>query len=156
LSPYFNSWDMNKLMASISHTLSDNGLLVMLEADQFYNIIARGYRDIIYVEEEYENKMILDVFTSYDSLRGTCRRKVINLKDPDKTAIMNLYYWSIAELSALLWIFFRDIDVIEALEQTSRTKYMILAHKPRKTINSEDFTEIPYVFWKTGLTFMKP
>jgi len=150
-SPHFNPWDMNKLMASISHTLSDNGLLVMQEADRFYNIIVRGYRDIIYVEEEYENKIVLDVFTGYDPLRGTCRRRVINLKNPDKTATMDLYYWNIAGLAALLWIFFKDIDIIEIPGHAPRAKYIILAHKPRKGVKPEDFNEPPYVFRKLEL-----
>ena len=134
-SPHFNPWDMNKLLASISYILNDNGLFIMQEADRFHNIITRGYRDIIYVEEEYENKMVLDVLTGYDPLKGTYKRRIINLKKPSEKATLDLYYWSIAGLSALLWIFFRDIDVIEIPSQVLRPKYIILAHKPRKTLS---------------------
>ena len=145
-SPHFNPWDMNKLLASISYVLNDKGLLIMQEADRFYSIITRGYKEIIFVEDEYEGKTVLDVFKEYNPLKGTCRRKVIDIKNPAKTAAMDLYYWSIAGIAALLWVFFEDIDILEVRGQG--LKYITLAYKPRKTISPAQFEMSPYVFRK--------
>jgi len=145
-SVHFDPWNMNRLLASLTHVLSNNGLLVMQEADRFYSIIMRGYKEVIYNEDEHEGKAVLDVFVGYDPLKGTCRRRVIDLRDTNRRVSIDLYYWSIASLAALLWIFFEDIDVIEILQRGLRDKYVILAYRPRKVLSPTQFEREPYLF----------
>jgi len=104
---------MNRLLASLSHVLSGDGLLVMQETDRFYSILMRVYKEVLFFEDENESKAVLDILVGYNPLRGTCRRRVIDLRDTSRRVYTDLYYWPVAGPTALLWIFFEDIDVIE-------------------------------------------
>ena len=59
------------------------------------------------------DRIVLDMHVDYDSLKGTCKRVAIDLNNPRSYAFIELYYWSIASLGALLWIFFENIDIME-------------------------------------------
>ncbi|BES82190.1 class I SAM-dependent methyltransferase [Pyrodictium abyssi] len=143
-SPHFDPWSMNTLLASVSHVLSPRGLLVMQEADRFRMFLTRGCADIMFVEDECSARMVLDVFKGYDPVRGTCRRRVIDLRNPSRTAVINLYYWSVARLAALSWIFFEDVDVIKQ-PSGNPLKHLILAYKPRRALSPRQFLKSPYV-----------
>ncbi len=120
-SVHFDPWNMNRLLASLSHVLSGDGLLVMQETDRFYSILVRGYKEVLFLEDEHEGKAVLDVFAGYNPLKGTCRRRVIDLEDTSRRVSMDLYYWPVASLAALLWIFFEDIDVVEVQQRGPKT-----------------------------------
>jgi len=58
---------------------------------------------------------------------------------------MELYYWSIAALGALLWLFFKDTDI---LETRIRSIYVLVATKPRKTITPKQLRQQPTILEK--------
>ena len=134
---------MNRLLASVSRALNSKGLFVVQESDVFYKIITKGYKEVLFVENEHEGKAVLDLFVSYNPLKGTCRRRVVDLNEPKRRINLDLCYWSVANLAALLWIFFEDVDVLEV---TYRVKYVILAYRPRRLLSPVHFESAPYVF----------
>jgi len=120
---------MNRLLSSISYSLSRNGILVLQESDRFQKIVCEGYKKLNVVKAN--DRAIIDIFVSYNPIKGTCRRLVLDPTNPSRYAFIDLYYWSIANLGSLLWLFFENIDILEA---PLKTMYILLASKPRKTI----------------------
>ncbi len=137
-APHFNPWSMNKLLAAVSESLEDNGVFVMQESDRFYRIVEGGYHRVNVVEGE--DKSVLDVYVGYNHLMGTAKRLVVNLQDPSMSTYMDLYYWSIASLGALLWLFFEDVDVMEGW---TKPIYLLLASKPRRAITPSHLRRSP-------------
>lgn len=142
-TPHFNPWTMNKLLASIAGILVGDGVLVLEESDRFYHIVHGGYRHINVVEGK--NRTVLDIYVDYNPLKGTCKRIVIDLGNPRRNTYMELYYWSIAALGALLWLFFKDVDI---LETGIRSIYVLVATKPRGTITLEQLRKQPTILEK--------
>ncbi len=142
-TPHFNPWTMNKLLASTTNTLAEDGVLILQESDRLYHIVHGGYRHINVVEGK--DKTILDVYAGYNPLKGTCERIVVDLGDPRRNTYMELYYWSIAALGALLWLFFKDVDI---LETRMRSIYVLVATKPRKTITPKQLEQQPTILEK--------
>ena len=103
---------MNRLLSSISYSLSRNGILVLQESDRFQKIVCEGYRKLNVVEAN--DRAIIDIFVSYNLIKGICRRLVLDPTNPSRYAFIDLYYWSIANLGSLLWLFFENIDILEA------------------------------------------
>ena len=69
------------------------------------------------------------------------RRLVVSLQDPSKSRYMELYYWSITSLGALLWLFFEDVDDIEGW---TRPVNLLLASKPRRAITPSHLKQTSY------------
>ncbi len=80
----------------------------------------------------------IEGYVDYNPLKGTCKRIVIDLGDPRRNTYMELYYWSMAALGALLWLFFKDVDI---LETRIRSIYILVATKPRKTITPKQLEQ---------------
>lgn len=110
----------------------------MQESDRLYCIIHGGYRHLNVVEGG--NKIVLDLFVNYNPLKGTAKRIVVDLVDSRKKAYMELYYWSIVALEALLWLFFKDVDIVEA---GVKLMYVLVAANPRKAILLEQLGQLP-------------
>ncbi len=144
-TPHFDPWYMNKLLSSISYSLSKSGVLVLQESDRIQRIVYEGYRNVNVVEGS--GKVVMDVFVSYNPYRGTCRRLVLDLTKQSQHVFMDLFYWSIASLGALLWLFFKDVDIVET---SIRKIYVLLAFKPRKTISPKDLEPEPLALKRNG------
>jgi hypothetical protein len=125
----------------VAETLRDDGLFIMEEVDRRYIIFyLRGYMNIVpeVVEEE---SIALTIHAGYDMLKGTFRRAALDLLRGGKAIVSNFYYWGIAELMALSWLFFQDIDFI--LDPKGRMRGFILANRPRRRLRPIDFSESP-------------
>ncbi len=140
-APHFSPWDMIKLMSSVSHSLVDDGIFLMQEGDRVYSILyLQGYAKFL-PERVDREKAILSTHVGYDCKRGVFKRAYINLKEIGENIVAEMYFWNLAELMSLSWIFFNDVDLIEI----TKTRGFIISHKPRRKLNKNDFKEIPKV-----------
>ncbi len=141
-SPHFDPWDMLRLQASISECLADDGILIMDEGDRIYSIFyIRGYANIL-PERIDEQKTVLSLHAGYDFVRGTFSRAYIDLKNPSKVVLVKHYFWGLAELMAIIWMFFYDVDFFELRQGAG----LILGHRPRRKIRIADLNIPPRVF----------
>lgn len=139
-APHFDPWDMIKLMASISSVLVDDGVFIMEEGDRIYSIFyLQGYKRVL-PERVSERNIILSAHSGYDLMRGTFRRAYIEILG-GRIVEVATYFWNIAELMALSWIFFKDVDFF----RIRGTSGFILAYKPRRKIKIDDLSELPKI-----------
>ena len=140
-SPHFDPWDMVRLQASVSECLADDGILIMDEGDRRYSIFYQtGYARIL--PERIDNeRALLSLHAGYNFKRGTFKRAYLDLKNPSKTVITEVYFWGLAELMAMVWIFFQDVDFYEL----RRGAGLILGYKPRRKIRIGDLQTQPRV-----------
>lgn len=140
-SPHFNPWDMTKVLASISEILVDNGILILDEGDRIQTVfLSRGYQQIL--PEISEDKIVISIHKSYNSITGEFTRLMINLLNGDREE-MKVYFWGLAELMNMLWIFFNDIDFIRY--PSTPHAGIIIAYKPRRKLKPEDFSQNPKI-----------
>ncbi len=139
-APHFDPWDMIKLMASMSSILVDDGVLIMEEGDRIYSIFyLQGYKRVL-PERVGKKSIVLSAHSGYDLMRGTFRRAYIEIPS-GKIIEAATYFWNLAELMALSWIFFEDVDFFK----TRGTSGFILAYKPRRKIKINDLSELPKI-----------
>ena len=143
-APHFNPWDMVRLLASASETLLNDGLMTMEESDRIYRIFyQRGYKEVL-IERVNEERMVISTHAGYDMLKGTFNRAVIDLVRKSKPVILETYYWGLAELMALTWIFFKDIDFVNVPEGNIAQGF-IMARKPRRKILPDILSKAPKI-----------
>ncbi len=141
-SPHFNPWEFTKLLASISETLEDDGILILEETDRVYSILFKvGYKDVVI--ERLDDKAIISLHSSYDPIKGTFERAYINLINPSTPVKISTYFWNIAELMTLIWLFFQDIDYIPY--DKNKSSGIIIAYNPRRKIKPIDLEYEPKV-----------
>ena len=97
------------------------------------------YKDVI-TGKTSDGNIYLDMHTGYDMVRGVFKRTYTILPRAEKVIEIESYFWGIAELAALSWIFFMDVDIVRVNRQ-----YFILATKPRRKILPSDLSENPRV-----------
>ena len=142
-SPHFDPWDMVRLQVSVSECLADNGILIMDEADRIYSIFYQtGYARIL-SERIDDERALISLHAGYNFRRGIFRRALIDLKDPSKTVLAEVYFWGLAELMAIVWMFFQDVDLYEL----RRGAGLILGYKPRRKIGVDDLKTQPRVLF---------
>jgi hypothetical protein len=140
-APHFNPFQMCILLASVSKILTDDGILILDEADRIYGIFfLRGYQLVL--PEISEEKIVISLHKSYDWITGTFKRLIVSLLSKD-VAEIDLYFWNLAELMAMAWLIFNDVDFIS--EERRPYEGFIIAHKPRRNINVNDLTNPPTV-----------
>jgi hypothetical protein len=146
-APHFDPWEMARLMASTAEALSDDGLLILEETDRRYNIFYLvGYKDVL-PERVGEESITLSIHGGYDLRRGTFKRALI---DPlrGESATIDLYYWGIAELSALVWLFFEEVDLFP--DPRRRMAGLILARGSRGRLRPRDLAGKPRMLQEGG------
>jgi len=142
-TPHFDPWMMIRFLAKASKILTEDGVLIIDDADRRFNIFyLLKYRELL-IGKTLDNKIYLDIHTGYNTMKGTFKRTYITLPGEARKVDMEFYYWGIAELSALIWVFFKDIDVIK-----HDRNYFILATKPRNKLSPEDFENNPMALQK--------
>jgi ubiquinone/menaquinone biosynthesis C-methylase UbiE len=140
-APHFNPFQMCILLASVSKILTSDGVFIMNESDRIYTVFfIRGYQHVL--PEISKEKIVISLHKSYDRLTGTFKRLIINMLSKDVTE-MNFYFWGLAELMAITWLLFSDVDFVSDEERPYEG--FILAHKPRKNINVNDLINLPMV-----------
>ncbi len=138
-TPHFNPWEMVKLLSSISTVLNPGGVLAIEESDRRFRIfINSGYKWTL--GEGDEDKLVLSTHSGYDVLRGTVKRTYASLNFAAKPITIDMYIWGIAELGALIWTFFEDVELIPLSREF---RYFIVARKPRKELIKPSEIEEP-------------
>lgn len=131
---HFTPWDMVRLLASVSGVLSDNGLLLVDEFDRRYtSFVTLGYKWALaapYTEDE----LVVSFHTGYSVNKGTCRRAYVNFSNPTTQVPFDFFFWSPAELGALLWTFFHDVDMV----RIARLRRFVVGYKPRGALKLQD------------------
>ena len=139
-TPHFNPWDMIRLLASLSETLLNESLFIVEEVDRIYNIFyLRGYKDIL-VEQVTEDEIVISVHAGYSTKKGSFIRAFKDLTNQKKNVLLDTYFWNLASMASLLWLFFRDVDFIPI--ETNRSGF-IVAKRPRRNIKLKDVIETP-------------
>lgn len=138
---HFSPWEFVKLLSSISEILEEDGLLIIEEVDRTYSIFLRvGYKDLVV---ERHDEPIISLHSNYDSIRGIFERTYINLLDPSNRVKASFYYWNIAELMTLVWLYFQDVDFFPY--DKKRSQGLIIGYRPRYKIKPIDLEYKPRV-----------
>lgn len=141
-APHFSPWEFVKLLASISEVLEDDGLFVMEEADRVYSILYKtGYKDL--VAERVDEKALISLHAGYNPIKGTFKRAYIDLINTEKPVKIPTYFWNLAELMTLTWLFFNEVDFIPYNKE--KTRGLIIGYRPRRKINTIDLELEPKI-----------
>ncbi len=135
-TPHFDPWRASLLLASISESLKDDGVLLVEEADRRYWVFyMTGYKDVM--AEFKGDEPILSMHKGYDFKRGTFRRAHFSLLRGE-IAELEVYFWGVADFLSLMWLFFKEVD----LHSLDYRRFILLARRPRRKLRPEDL-ELP-------------
>jgi len=143
-SPHFDPWDMLRIQASVCECLEDDGIFLMEEGDRRYSIFYLTSYAKFLPEKVNNEKAIVSIHSDYDFYRGVFKRTYLNLRKPEESVIVDMYFWGLAELMAITWIFFKDVDIYEK----TRGHGIIIGYKPRRKISVVDIASNPRVLSK--------
>ncbi|RLF47525.1 MAG: hypothetical protein DRN20_05855 [Thermoplasmata archaeon] len=130
-TPHFSPWDIVKLYSSATRCLKNHGIFVVEETDRRLGIfINKGYKWALVESGGVHDRFTMSFHAGYDVLRGMIRRVYFDPANPAKFVPMDIFMWGIAEVAAMAWVFFEDVDLI-ALENT---RHFILGKRPRKAL----------------------
>jgi len=137
-TPHFNPWEIVKVFASVSNTLVSEGIFVVDEADRRYKIfLSQGYQFVL--PEGHSDKFVVSFHKGYNPICGTFKRTFVNMDNPKIKLSAEHFFWGVAEVGALMWTFFEDIDFIDL--KLKDMQYFILGYKPRKIITPQFLRE---------------
>ncbi|MHA1616346.1 MAG: hypothetical protein ACTSX9_03450 [Candidatus Njordarchaeales archaeon] len=141
---HFNPWEAIKIFSGIAASLSNDGLCFFEEVDRIYHVFLRmGYKRIL-PERMDDGSVTISIHKRYDVITGSMERVYIDLVTRNFEGLKT-YYWSLSELMALLWIFFKEIDFVA----TASPYYgFIIVKEPRRIVTPEMFLEEPQVLKK--------
>ncbi len=133
-TPHFSHWNMLKLLSGVAHNLTDDGLMLIEEADRVYTTFLSGGYQRLFVEGGSEDEVVVSLHRGYDSRRGMVRKTMVDLSSGEK-AKDEFHLWSLSETASQLWVFFEDVDFI------ARDPYrgVLLAKTPRRSLDQIDF-----------------
>jgi hypothetical protein len=133
---HFDPWDMTRLLAGVSLNLEDHGLMLVEETDRVYTVFLQsGYQRVV-PEGAKEEKVVVSLHSSFDPLRGTFKRVIIDLLEGE-AASDDFYFWGLADSAQSLWMFFKDVDFMPR----DRYRGVLIAKEPRKKINTSQFLD---------------
>ncbi len=139
-TPHFNPWDMVRLLSSIADSLSDDGVLIIEEADRTYTIFyLRGYKEWL-AEDVGEDRLFVTVHAGYDFRKGVFRRAAVELLKGVGPISHEVRLWDLAGVMALAWAFFQDVDFVPEERPWSG---FVLARAPRRKLGAADFVQTP-------------
>jgi len=130
-SVYFDPWNMISLLSAANKALTDSGLLIIEDVDFHRLMLIQGYKDLLI--ERIDGAISLSFDRGYNPTRGTYERIYFSMPDAKKKALGTFHFWSIAELAALVSIFYEKSDVIEHPSGKS-LHFFICGYKPRKEL----------------------
>ncbi|MDW8034014.1 MAG: methyltransferase domain-containing protein [Nitrososphaerota archaeon] len=142
-TPHFNPWRLVRLFASVSNSITEDGVFIVDEVDKIYILLIRGYELIL--PEASKERVVISMHSNYDPISGEIRRLEFDLVR-NLRAELPLYFWGLAEVMAIAWLFFKDVDFLKDEDgKRGQCRGLIVAHKPRKRINPDDLTHNPKV-----------
>jgi hypothetical protein len=134
-TPHFDPWQMTKLIANISMNLGDNGVFLIEEMDRLFTVFVQsGYQRVL-AERVTEDRAVLSLHSGYEPLKGSFSRLLFDLFE-GKPALEEFYFWGLASLAQMLWMFFEDVDFL----QRDRYRGVLIAKKPRRSLALESYT----------------
>ena len=140
-TPHFNPWSMVRLLANLADVLSEDGLLLVEELDRVYTVFYRtGYKEWL-PEGVSEDRLFVTIHSGYDFRKGVFKRAAIDLKSGEGPVIHEVHFWGLASLTAMAWIFFEDVDIVE--EKGRPWVGFVLARRPRRKLRPADFEGTP-------------
>ncbi len=145
-APHFDPWDMARLFSSVSEVLNSDGLFVIEETDRRYSIFfLQGYARAL-AESAGEDSLVASFHVGYSVRRGTFRRATVKLPSAGRVVVSDFYFWGLAELMTLAWLFFEDVDFLPVRRSYSG---FILTCKPRGRLRPSDLSRDPRVLRET-------
>ncbi|ALL00296.1 hypothetical protein Pyrde_0246 [Pyrodictium delaneyi] len=136
-APHFSPWDMARVLASAAEITSDDGVIALEEIDRRLTVfLSKGYRYVLPAAVG-EDRVVLDVHAGYDPATGMIKRVTVDLLS-GRSVANGFYYWSIAELATLVWLLFRDVDL---LELQGLRRVFILGQGPRRALRAQDLAQ---------------
>lgn len=143
-APHFNPWRLIRFLASASSSIIEDGIFILDEVDRIYMFLVQGYR-LVLPDEASKERAVISMHSHYDPITGEIRRLELDLVKR-KSAELPLYFWGLAELMSIAWLFFEDIDFLRDEDSKGgQCRGLILAHKPRKRITPSDLIRHPRV-----------
>lgn len=144
--PHFDPWDVVRLLSSASFTTRDDGLLIIQEADRRYTIFYLvGYQRVL-AERASEQEVTLSLHVGYEPKSGKFKRAYITLGVPSKPVIGDFYFWGVAELGALVWTFYKSVDLVRGRPQGPYSGvFFILGREPRKKLDPNGLVKPKFV-----------
>jgi len=135
-TPHFNPWDMVKLFTSVSKVLVNDGLFIIDEGDRRYALLTQGYKHVL-AEYSSEERFVVSFHIGYNLVKGSIKRTYVDLIKQTKPVTMELFMWGLAEVAALTWVFFENVDLVKL----ERTRHFIIGYKPRRILTPECLSE---------------
>jgi len=144
-TPHLDPWEMARTYSSICHLLSDSGVMAMDEADRIFNIFYKvGYKDFFVEGESKEGLTVATIHVGYDERRGMFKRATYTLPRFEEVATFGYRFWDLAGLSAMGWLFFKDVDLIPpSAHKIPGLSHVMLLTEPRRKISSKDLKMDP-------------
>ena len=143
---HFNEWDLLRLFNSTTTILREDGLLLLEEVDRDHILYTRGYKDLI-VENISDGKVTLSIHKRYERATGSYYRVFIDLLSKEIVEVP-INFRSIAQIASMLWLFMKNIDIIEVEKDFL---YYVIGYRPRKRFDVTDFLNEPRVL-NQGIT----
>lgn len=138
--PHINPWEASRLFHVASQYLASDGLFVIHETDRrLLEFLERDYQKIALAGND--NQPLVNVHSGYDLLRGTIQRTYYGLNRMVSPATTDAFFWSIAELSSLMWTAFEDINYLKL----GQYKFFVIGLCPRRVLSDSDF-KLPDIF----------
>ena len=136
-TPHFNPWQMTKLIANISRNLRENGFFLIEEMDRLFTVFVQsGYQRVL-AERVTEDRAILSLHSGYEPMKGSFSRLLVDLFEGKPTS-EEFFFWGLASLAQMLWMFFEDVDFI----QRDRYRGVLIAKKPRRDMALEAYASL--------------
>ncbi len=132
--PHFDPWRSSLLFSAISSVLTQNGTLLIHHIDQVYWELYTHPQIDTYAYFK-QGDVVLSLKASYDPATGYIERIIRSLITGEQ-ARYHVYQWGMADMAALMWVFFEEIDIIRISEDG--TVAMLLGHRPRGVLEPDD------------------
>ena len=135
---HFDPWEMSKALASISTVLRDNGVFMLEEYDRCYKVFyLTGYKNLL-EEGRSGAERIVSIHTGYNQEKGEFIRTFYTLPSHKEIARVGYHFWCLADIAAMTWMFFKDVDIIDPAEHgVEQINHIVLAKNPRKTLTPQ-------------------
>ena len=81
--------------------------------------------------------MVISFHSGYNMVEGMVKRSYINPSKLTEPVTAELFIWAPAEVGAILWTFFDDVDFLNL----GRMRCFVLGSRPRRTITPDALNE---------------
>ena len=130
-TPHFNPWRMIQLIHRVAAMLRDEGLFIIEEIDRRQtDLIDNPYQKMALTPGR-NGQLLTSLHAGYNRYTGECKRDVVGLNVHIEPLRTEAYFWGIAELGALMWTVFSEVDFVEI----GQGRVIIVGRSPRRTVS---------------------